>query len=172
MRLNEFASAADTLALWKQVSDSVWSAVSQQAETEKRQRAAVASKPKKHKSSAARVPTPMHISTPVPQQTKKPQQKVKPQAATPKLPPSTKPIAPMQKEPAPVSTQATPKQLTFNPSQNNAEPQAVIANPAAVKAPSSANPAAMQQPLTPQQMRLQRQNHGYLARNSAAAKRM
>ena len=172
MRLNEFASAADTLALWKQVSDSVWAAVNQQAETEKRQRATVASKPKKHKSSATRVPTPIHISTPVPPQPKKPQQKAKPQAATLKLPPSTKPIAPMQKEPAPVSTQASPKQLAVNPSQNNAEPQAASANPAAVKVPSSVNPATLQQPLTPQQMRLQRQNHGYLARNSAAAKRM
>ena len=172
MRLNEFASAADTLALWKQVSDSVWAAVSQQAEMEKRQRAVVVSKPKKHKSSATRLPTPIRISTPVPPQAKNLQQKVKPQAATLKQPPSTKPIAPLQKQPAPVSTQASPKQLAVNPSQNNAEPQAASANPAAIKVPSSANPATLQQPLTPQQMRLQRQNHGYLARNSAAAKRM
>ena len=108
----------------------------------------------------------------MPPQPKKLQQKVKPQAATLKLPPSTKPIASLQKQPAPVSTQATLKQLAVNPSQNNAEPQAAIANPAAVKVPSSVNPATLQQPLTPQQMRLQRQNYGYLARNSAAAKRM
>jgi hypothetical protein len=39
MRLHEFASAEEQLALWKLVSDSVWSAVAQQAKQEAAARA-------------------------------------------------------------------------------------------------------------------------------------
>lgn len=40
MRLNEIASAEEQMALWKLVSDSVWSAISQQAKQEAEARAA------------------------------------------------------------------------------------------------------------------------------------
>ena len=46
MRLLEFASAEDTLALWRLVSDSVWASISQQAEQERQERAAKAAQTK------------------------------------------------------------------------------------------------------------------------------
>jgi hypothetical protein len=44
MRLIEFASAEDQLALWRLVSDSVWSAIATQAEQERRDKAAKAAR--------------------------------------------------------------------------------------------------------------------------------
>ena len=54
MRIFEIASAEEQLALWKLISDNVWSTISQQARTEAQQRAAAAAaksrlKPKKAK---------------------------------------------------------------------------------------------------------------------------
>ena len=53
MRIFEIASAEDQLALWKLISDNVWTAISQQARTEAQQKAAAAAKsrinPKKAK---------------------------------------------------------------------------------------------------------------------------
>ena len=53
MRIFEIASAEEQLALWKLISDNVWSTISQQARTEAQQRAAAAAKsrlkPKKPK---------------------------------------------------------------------------------------------------------------------------
>ena len=39
MKINEFASAEDTLALWRVISDNTWAAVAQQAEAEAKQKA-------------------------------------------------------------------------------------------------------------------------------------
>jgi hypothetical protein len=39
MRIDEIASAEEQLALWKLISDNTWTAISQQAEAERRQRA-------------------------------------------------------------------------------------------------------------------------------------
>ena len=39
MRANEFASAEDTMALWKMISDNTWAAIAQQAEAEANQKA-------------------------------------------------------------------------------------------------------------------------------------
>ena len=39
MRIFEIASAEEQLALWKLISDNIWTAISQQAEAERRQRA-------------------------------------------------------------------------------------------------------------------------------------
>lgn len=39
MKINEFASAKDTLALWRVISDNTWAAVAQQAEAEAKQKA-------------------------------------------------------------------------------------------------------------------------------------
>lgn len=39
MRLTEFASAEDTMALWKMISDNTWAAIAQQAEAEANQKA-------------------------------------------------------------------------------------------------------------------------------------
>ncbi len=53
MRIFEIASAEDQLALWKLISDNVWTTISQQARTEAQQKAAAAArsriKPKKAK---------------------------------------------------------------------------------------------------------------------------
>ena len=64
MRIFEIASAEEQLALWKLISDNVWSTISHQARTEAQQRAAAAAKsrlkPKKAKrpKKPARVPVP------------------------------------------------------------------------------------------------------------------
>ena len=77
MRLTEFASAEDTLKLWKMISDNTWAAIEQQAEAEKRvnaERAAArkfSSKRGTGKSTAKpmppkRLPPPLqHVSAPV-----------------------------------------------------------------------------------------------------------
>ncbi len=78
MRLNEFASAADVLAMWKMISDNTWAAIAQQIETEAKQKAERAAarksstkrgsgkgtaKPKPPK----RLPPPLqHVTAPVP----------------------------------------------------------------------------------------------------------
>ena len=77
MRLTEFASAADTMALWKMISDNTWAAIAQQAEAEAKQKAELAaarksaSKRGSGKSTAKpippkRLPPPLqHVSAPV-----------------------------------------------------------------------------------------------------------
>lgn len=60
MRLVEFASAADQLALWKLISDNVWSSINvqakQQAQVAAQQKRIV--KPKTRVASKAKIPTP------------------------------------------------------------------------------------------------------------------
>ena len=77
MKINEFASAADTLTLWKMISDNTWAAIAQQAEAEQRaqaERAAARKSVSKRgtgKSAAKpappkRLPPPLqHVSAPV-----------------------------------------------------------------------------------------------------------
>jgi len=77
MRLTEFASAADALAMWKVISDNTWAAIAQQAEAEAKQKAERAaarksvSKRGSGKSTAKpappkRLPPPLqHVSAPV-----------------------------------------------------------------------------------------------------------
>ena len=70
MRINEIASAEEQLALWKLISDNIWTAISQQAEAEKRQRAEKAAqrrlKPKNGGRRGGRksLPPPPHITPP------------------------------------------------------------------------------------------------------------
>ena len=58
MRLDEFASAEEQLALWRLVSQSVWASIESQAKQQQAERAAKAarSKPKRSKRSAAAKP--------------------------------------------------------------------------------------------------------------------
>ena len=77
MRLIEFVSAADTLALWKMISDNTWAAIAQQAEAEAKQKAERAAARKSNskrgsgKSTAKpmppkRLPPPLqHVTAPV-----------------------------------------------------------------------------------------------------------
>ncbi len=72
MRIFEIASAEEQLALWKLISDNVWSTISQQARTEAQQRATAAAKsrlkpkkakrPKKPRSLKSRCAYPCHPS--------------------------------------------------------------------------------------------------------------
>ena len=78
MKIKEFASAEDTLALWKTISDNTWAAVAQQAEAEAKQKAEraaarkSASKRGSGKSTAKpappkRLPPPLqHVTAPMP----------------------------------------------------------------------------------------------------------
>ena len=69
MRLLEFASAEEQLALWKLVSDSVWKAIAQQAReeaAEKTERARQAKLRAKSTSKAASLPEPIPALPPPP----------------------------------------------------------------------------------------------------------
>ena len=83
MRFNEIANADDQLALWRLISDNVWSAVMAQAKDQERQQAALRAK-------AAATPKP------------KPK-RIKPQKPAPKKPPAPKPKPPAPKPPPPKS---------------------------------------------------------------------
>lgn len=158
MRIFEIASAEEQLALWKLISDNIWTAISQQAEAERRQRAEKAAqrklKPKIGGKRGGRksLPPPPHITPPPPQA----KTEVGKQAA--------QQMGGGMKQPQANAT---------NPQQPNAvgmaqqQPNATNPQAAQVQQPQTA-----QQPLTPQQMRLQRQNVGNLAKNSAVTKRM
>lgn len=65
MRLYEFASAAEQMALWKLISDSVWASISLQAKQQADALAAKQAKPKSKVPRAARMPK---ISPPKPAQ--------------------------------------------------------------------------------------------------------
>jgi len=116
MRLTEFASAADTMALWKMISDNTWAAIAQQAEAEAKQKAERAaarkSTSKRGNGKSTAKPTPpkrlppslQHVSAPVAkdaksttsdaQKTPKPQQQQPVQ--TPAAMPAVKAVQPIQ----------------------------------------------------------------------------
>ena len=76
MRINEIADAEEQIALWRLVSDNVWSAIHTQAEEQAKQRAAAEQqrklKPKrKHKGSVAHTSPPPKLPAPKPQATDK-----------------------------------------------------------------------------------------------------
>ena len=181
MRLFEFASAEDALKLWQTISDNTWAAIAQQAEAEAKLKAerAASSKSRSKRGSgksttkpvpSKRLPPPLqHVSAPVAKDAKSANE------------PSTKKPPPPQAK-TEVGKQAAqqmgggmkqPQANTANPHQPNAvgmaQPQPNATNPQAAQVQQ---PQTAQQPLTPQQMRLQRQNVGYLAKNSAVTKRV
>lgn len=97
MRIDEFASAEEQLALWKLVSDNVWTAIATQAEQERRAKAekAARSKPKRgRRSGSPRAAKPTAPKPPVPPKPvadtgNKPQQ-----AAVTQQPVSSAPVQP------------------------------------------------------------------------------
>ena len=176
MRLTEFASAEDTLVLWKMISDNTWAAIVQQAEAEAQQKAERAaarksvSKRSRGKSTAKpvppkRLPPPLqHVTAPVPKADEKTSTN-KPQThnAQPPSAQQAQPTAKPELSTAPAALPTQQKAVGMAQQQPNAT------------TPQTAHlqqPHATQQPLTPQQQRLQRQNMGYLAKNSAVTKRM
>ena len=82
MRIFEIASAEDQLALWKLISDNVWTTISQQARTEAQQKAAAAAKSRIKPKKAKKPKKPVRV--PVPPKPKPPNKSAvpaKPQAA-------------------------------------------------------------------------------------------
>ena len=77
MRINEIADAEEQIALWRLVSDNVWSAINAQAEEQAKQRAAAEQqrklKPKRgRKGSVAQTSPPPKSPVPKPPQADKP----------------------------------------------------------------------------------------------------
>ena len=177
MRINEFASAADTLALWRVISDNTWAAVAQQAEAEAKQKAELAaarksaSKRGSGRSTAKpippkRLPPPLqHVTAPVPK-ADKPNATAKATQSTSQQPQSPqKPTAPTNA----TGVTTTSKNLQ-NPNQLAAQ---TAQQPIQVsRTPLSQQSKQAQTTLTPQQIGLQRQNVGNLAKNIAVTKRM
>ena len=90
MRLLEFASAEEQMALWKLVSDNVWKAIAQQAREEAAERAEKQRQAKlKPKSKAVSLPDPIPALPPPPLPKPKPLYPNKPKAN----PNQTKPTA-------------------------------------------------------------------------------
>jgi hypothetical protein len=126
MRLTEFASAADTIALWKMISDNTWAAIAQQAEAEQRVKAERAAARK----SVSKRGTGKSTAKPMPPK---------------RLPPPLQHVtAPVAKDAKP-ATSAQPKPST--PQQQPAQPNAASSNKAQqpiepiAAAPSIANSA-------------------------------
>ena len=148
MRLNEFASAEDTLALWKMISDNTWAAVAQQAEAEAKQKAERAAARKSASKRGAgtstakpmppkRLPPPLqHVTAPVPKADEKTSPATKPQThkaqAHNAQPPSAQPAQPTAK---PALSTATPAANTAR-SATPAVPQGVGAARAAAAQPA------------------------------------
>jgi hypothetical protein len=172
MRIFEIANAEEQLALWKLISDNIWTAIRQQAEAERKQRAEKAAqrklKPKYGGKRGGRksLPPPPPITPPPP-----PKKQPPPQAKTEV---GKQPIQQMGGGMKQQQANAN------NPQQPNSLPTQQKAVGMAQPQPNSTNTQAAnlqqlqatQQPLTPQQQRLQRQNVGVLAKNSAVAKRL
>jgi len=187
MRLFEFVSAEDALKLWKVISDNTWEAIAQQAEAEARaqaERAAVrkssskrgVGKSKTKPAPPKRLPPPLqHVTAPVAKDAKD-AKVAKPKTSTAQAKAQVGKELTQQmdggiKQPQPNT--AKPQQPNALPTQQKAvgmaQQQLNATNP---QAAHLQQPHPTQQPLTPQQMRLQRQNVGYLAKNSAVTKRM
>lgn len=121
MKINEFASAADTLALWRVISDNTWAAVAQQAEAEAKQkaeRAAARKSASKRGSSKSkppkRLPPPLqHVSAPVAKADEKTSPATKQQAHTAQ-PPSAQQVKQSQ------ATTASSQQPSALPLQQKA----------------------------------------------------
>ena len=99
MRIDEFASAEEQLALWKLVSDNVWTAIATQAEQERRFKAekAARSKPKRGKrksSPKAAKPVPPKSATPAKPNAANTDSKAQQQAAVAQQPINPAPVQP------------------------------------------------------------------------------
>ena len=182
MKIREFTNAEDALALWKMISDNTWTALAQQAEAEAKQKAerAAARKSASKRGSGRsagkpippkRLPPPLqHVSAPVPKADEKNPSAKEPQAHKAQAHNAQSPSAQQAQPTAKPELSTAPAALpTQQKAVGLAQQQQNAINP---QAAHLQQPHATQQPLTPQQMRLQRQNVGVLAKNSAVKKRM
>ena len=148
MRLNEFASAEDQIALWRLVSDSVWASISQQAEQERKQRAEKAAQSKykgrrgKKSSKVAKPAVPITPPTTPPIANKAMLSKT-PQSTHAVKQPTAQPVQQLGKAVATPVQNTTPNKVQ-NPSSvskptANAPTMAVVAQPLAAHDRHSAN---------------------------------
>ena len=145
MKINEFASAQDTLALWRVISDNTWAAVAQQAEAEAKQKAerAAARKSASKRGSgktSAKPMSPKRLAPPL-QHVSAPMSK-----ADEKTPSANKPQA--YKAQPPTAQQALP---TAKPELSTATPAAITARSATAAVPQgvgAARPLAVQPALS------------------------
>jgi hypothetical protein len=147
MRINEFTSAEEQLALWKLISDNTWTAISQQAEAERRQRAEKAAQSKTRakrggKLGGRKVSTPPPRITPHPNPSSPPSPNA--QAPSPNAQQKDGSIKQHQANTAialPQTTLSTVPVTTATVKQQQTTPQAVKLQ----------SPYSTQQPLKPQQ---------------------
>lgn len=152
MRIDEIASAADQLALWKLVSDSVWTAINQQVRDEAQRKAAEqrAAKPKGGKRKAKGAQPSVRLPLPPP-----------PQKGPPPTQSVQKASGDQQQQ---VSKVTAPSSTATPPSQQPTAQQPLRPSTNAANLSDLA-----QQPL-PQKMRQKATKTGIWPKSSAAAK--
>lgn len=101
MRIFEIASAEEQLALWKLISDNVWSTISQQARTEAQQRAAAAAKSRIKPKKAKKPKKPLRVPVP-------PKPKPQNKSAAPARPQTANQPAKTQPRSSPLPTRQPP----------------------------------------------------------------
>ena len=101
MRIFEIASAEEQLALWKLISDNVWSTISQQARTEAQQRAAAAAKSRIKPKKAKKPKKPLRVPVP-------PKPKPQNKSAVPSKPQPANQPAKTQPRSSPLPTRQPP----------------------------------------------------------------
>jgi len=110
MRMYEIANAEDQLGLLRIIMNNTWSAISQQASTQAKQKAAEASKPK---AKAPKAPKPKAVTLP--------------QRPTPSpMPQQTRPVPPVVIKPA---VKPAPQSKTIGPSKPKSQPTITTRSP-------------------------------------------
>ena len=146
MRLQEFASAEEQMALWRLVSDSVWASIGQQAHLERQERAAKAAQAKTKRKRGNRAGS-KSSSTPVPiKMPKQPNNKV----ATVTAP--TAPTAPTAAKTAPVGNavaNANTSGMYKNGSNTNAANKIAANSNVAITPTTAAQPSPAFSPAHP-----------------------
>ena len=122
MRLTEFTSAEDTLAMWKMISDNTWAAIAQQAEEQAKQKAERAAARK----STSKRGTGKSAAKPMPPK---------------RLPP------PLQHVSAPVAKDSKSTADALNATSANSKQQSTVQNPSQ-PLPSAFQPQQPVQPIT------------------------
>jgi hypothetical protein len=177
MRINEFANAEEQLALWKLISDNVWTAVRTQAEQQARANAekaqqAKAKKPTSKRSKSVKAPyapPPPPLPKPkYPKQIPQTSSQIQQQSNVGTPNPHTKSEVPKHQ---PSGGDTHPQANLTNPHLANTQPTQQMGGGMPQQQPNVANPTQLQQPphkpLTQQQMRLQRRNSTLLRRNTS-----
>ena len=160
MRINEIADAEEQIALWRLVSDNVWSAIHTQAEEQAKQRAAAEQqrklKPKRgRRGSVAHTSPPPKLPAPKPQATDKP--------PTPTATSNKSAQQDVNPRAYPATNAQQPSTATSTPSATLANPSATVGNVDAHLLASSAQPYAPNATTRTATTALPRRNAGDLA---------